>query len=52
MFARLFWTEHPCYADAAIFTKAVQLALKFGEFYGKENDGSLASAVSTHPREN
>ena len=35
--------EHPCYADAAIFTKAVRMALKFGEFYGDDNDGSLAA---------
>jgi len=34
--------EHPCYADVAVYTKAVQLALKFGEFYAEGDDGALA----------
>jgi acetyl esterase/lipase len=33
--------EHPHYADVAIYTKAVRLALKFGEFYADNDDGRL-----------
>lgn len=37
------YVEHPCYADVAIYTKAVSLALKFGEFYTENDDGRLAA---------
>ena len=37
--------QHPFYADVAIYTKAVRLALKFGEFYDKNDDGKLAVAA-------
>ena len=36
--------SHPCYADVAIYTKAVDLALKFGEFY-EDNAADVAAAA-------
>ena len=38
-------TAHPYYPDVACYTKAVQLALKFGEFYAKDDDGRQAVAA-------
>ena len=37
--------SHPCYADLAVYTKAVDLALKYGEFYGDDDDGGAATAA-------